>query len=370
MKPRRLAHTPRTPHPRHTITPCRLFVLLLFALLSVAPRVVSQTPTATPPEDEEILTVSTDLITASCFVTDSRGRRVTGLAREDFQVRDNERPVAISYFAPGTSRVALVFALDASGSVRENIARQRETALALLSRFGKGSRAAVVAFAERPLLALPFTQDAAQVRAAFEIDAQPNHHTAIFDATLAALRSFDAGKADAAQRGSDIAGGSDITTRRDATVEQRGDAAERRIVVLISDGLDNVSAARPASVAEEARARGVSIYVIHFPLYEPHGAHLAVRAPTRGFRELAERTGGTYFLLGNAARALDPSFSYDLTPVFKAIADDLQSQYELGFYPDEAARKLAEHKLEVSLVADKTRKLRVHTLRDRYTLKP
>lgn len=369
MKPRRLSHAPRTP-PR-ALTPCRrLLALLLFALLSFAARALAQTPTPPLPEDEEVLSVRTDLITVSCFVTDAHGRRVTGLARDDFQVRDNARPVTLSYFAPGTSRVALVFALDASGSVRENIARQRETALALLSRFGKGSRAAVVAFAERPLLALPFTQDAAQVRAAFEIGAQPNRHTAIFDATLAAIRSFDAEQTGTAERPSDAAERQSDDKRRSDANKRRVDAAERRIVVLISDGLDNVSTARPASVAEEARARGVSIYVIHFPLYEPHGDHLAVRAPTRGFRELAERTGGTYFLLGNAARALDQSFSYDLTPVFKSIADDLQSQYELGFYPDEAARQTATHQLEVTLFADKTRKLRVHALRESYTLKP
>jgi VWFA-related protein len=366
------------PHTRHTLPPCRQLALLLFVLLSLAPRALSQTTSATPNEDEEVLTVRTDLITVSCFVTDSHGRRVNGLARDDFQVRDNKRPVSLSYFAPGTSRVALVFALDASGSVRENIARQREAATALLSRFGNGSRASVLAFAERPLLALPFTQDAAEVLAAFQIDAQPNRRTAIFDATLAALRSFDASKADATgqrnqvaeQHDDDAKRRSDTIERRSDTVERRIDAAERRIVVLISDGLDNASAARPAVVAEEARARGVSIYVIHFPLYEPRGNHLAVRTPTRGFRELAERTGGTYFLLGDAARSLDPRSSYDLTPVFKTIADDLQSQYELGFYPDEAARKLAEHQLEVSLVADTNRKLRVHALRDRYTLKP
>ncbi|MFN2481005.1 MAG: VWA domain-containing protein [Pyrinomonadaceae bacterium] len=287
-----------------------------------------------------MLSVRTDLITASCFVTDSRGRRAGGLAASDFQVRDNGRPVAVSYFAPGASRVALVFALDASGSAREHIERQREAALALLSRFGKGSRAAVLAFAERPALALPLTSDTEQVRASFHLRARSNLHTAIFDAALAAVRAFDSAKPD---------------------------PAERRIVLLLSDGLDNASEARAPSVVEEANARGVSFYVIHFPLYEPAGDRLAVRRPARGFRELAQRTGGAHFLLGDAARALDLHYTYDLAPVFDAIADDLQSQYVVGFYLDEAARKEPEHKLEITL--KQKRKLRVHTLRDRYVLK-
>jgi Ca-activated chloride channel family protein len=306
-----------------------------------SPRALSQTPPA-PSEDDEVLSVRTDLITVNCFVTDTRGRRQTGLTAKDFQMRDNGRDASVAYFAPGTSRVALVFALDASGSAREHIERQRETALALISRFGVGSRAAVVAFADRAALTLPFTRDAEQMRAAFDIDAQPNRHTAIFDAALAAVRAFDAPKSD---------------------------PAERRIVILLSDGLDNASLARAATVIDEASARGVSLYVIHFPLYEPSGDHLAVRPPSRGFRDLAERTGGVYFLLRDATHSLNPHHEYDLGAVFNAIADDLQSQYVLGFYADEASRGAREHRIAVSLTTSRNPKLRVHTLRDSYILK-
>lgn len=335
-------HTTRPQPPCRAVRCRRTLTLLLFALTSCTPRVLAQTP-PTPTNDDEVLSVRTNLIPLSLFVTDSHGRRVTTLAQSDFQVRDNGRPVRLDYFATGATRAAFVFALDASGSVRENVARQREAATALLLRFNKGARAAVVAFADKPTLSLPFTSDAERIRVAFQIDAQPERHTAIFDAALAAVHAFDA----------------DI---------QR--AAEGRIVVLISDGLDNVSSTRAATVIEEARARGVSLYVIHFPLYEPRGERLGVRPSARGFRDLAERTGGSYFLLADPSHGLDPHFTYDLNPIFKSIADDLQSQYELGFYPDEVARQETQHKLEVTLTAASNRKLRVHALRDSYTLKP
>ncbi|HVG31398.1 MAG TPA: VWA domain-containing protein [Pyrinomonadaceae bacterium] len=338
MNPRRPSHAPRPPRTRHALQPLRTLCLVLFTLALAPTPARAQTP---PAGDDEVLSVRTDLITVNCFVTDSHNRRVGGLAAADFQVRDNGRPAAVSYFASGATRVALVFALDASGSAREHIERQREAALALFERFGKGSRAAVLAFAERPALALPLTSDAEQVRASFRLGARSNLHTAIFDAALAAVRAFDSAKPD---------------------------PAERRIVLLLSDGLDNASDVRPATVVEEANARGVSFYVIHFPLYEPAGERIAVRRPSRGFRELAGRTGGAYFLLGDIAHALDLHYTYDLAPVFNAIADDLQSQYVVGFYLDEAARKEPEHRLEINLAQN--RKLRVHTLRDRYVLKP
>ncbi len=131
-----------------------------------------------------------------------------------------------------------------------------------------------------------------------------------------------------------------------------------------------MSTTRPATVIEEARARGVSIYIVHFPLYTPVGEHLGVRPPTRGFNDLAVSTGGVSFLPADPSRGLDPHFSYDLNPIFAAIADDLHSQYELGFYPDEAARRESEHKLEITLTNGRNRRLRVHALRDTYTLKP
>jgi Ca-activated chloride channel family protein len=330
---------PRARLTRNLSPLCRTLLLLTLTLLPDSSRSFSQTP---PAQDDEVLSVRTDLITANCFVTDARGRRLTGLAAGDFQLLDNGRAVPVSYFAPGTSRVALVFALDASGSAREHIERQREAALALLSRFGTGSRAAVLAFAERPAITLPFTSDPEQMRAAFHIDAQPNRHTAIFDAALAAVRAFDAPKPD---------------------------PSERRIAILLSDGLDNASSARAANVIGEANARRVSLYVIHFPLFEPSGDRLAVRAPARGFRDLAERTGGVYFLLGDAAHGLDPRHDYDLAAVFNAIADDLQSQYVLGFYLDETSRGASFHKLDIRLTAGRTSKLRVHALRDSYILK-
>src|SRR5262249_35638988 len=60
----------------------------------------------------------------------------------------------------GTERVALLFALDASGSARDVVAQQREAALALFARFGHGSRVAVLHFGDFVRLTVPFTTNA------------------------------------------------------------------------------------------------------------------------------------------------------------------------------------------------------------------
>ncbi|HJR09608.1 MAG TPA: VWA domain-containing protein [Pyrinomonadaceae bacterium] len=304
-------------------------VIIIFNLC-----VCAQTTNA--PDTDEVLRVSTDLITVPVVVTDARGRRFAGLTLSDFRVSDGGRPVKLDYFSAGTERVAVLFALDASGSAREHIARQTEAALAMFTRFGSNSRIAVLPFAAQAEFALPFTADINSARGAFQLSARRNQNTAIFDAAAVALRAFN------------VAG---------------ADARERRIIILSSDGLDTASRTTPDAVINQARLRGVSIYVIHFPLYTPQGGQLVVRRPAKGFRELAKQTGGHYFRLGDARTALDPRATYDLAPIFRAIAEDLQSQYMLGYYLDAAARDKSEHHIQVSL-APTHKLLRVQMLRE------
>jgi Ca-activated chloride channel homolog len=127
--------------------------------------------------------------------------------------------------------------------------------------------------------------------------------------------------------------------------------AERRIVVLISDGLDTRSRTSVETVINAALNQHVSFYVIHLPLFEPRDGHLAVRPPSKGFRELAEKTGGKYFLVGDVKSALAPA-PPDIAPIFQAIEEDLKSQYLLGFYIAESSRDNRKHVFSVSMKPD------------------
>jgi Ca-activated chloride channel family protein len=229
------------------------------------------------------------------------------------------------YLYRGADRVALVFALDQSGSLREIVSQQSQAALALFSRFGEKSQVAVIHFAEQPSLVARFGRDATALRDAFAIPLKPNQHTAIFDAAAEAVNAFES-----------------LPRVR----------SERRIAILISDGLDNASKVKPNQVIQAAVDKHVSFYVIHLPLYAPLDGHLVVRPPAKGFRELADKTGGKYFLAGNATPALSPEAnkaSYDLAPIFQAIEEDLKSQYLLGFYAGEGSHDGRKHRFKVSM---------------------
>lgn len=324
----------------HTTRRAPFFLALILILMICCVGIRAQTES--DPEGADVVRVRTDLVIVPLFVTDRSGQRVPGLTLEDFGAQVDGHNLKPQYFAAGTERVALCFALDTSGSARETISQQSEAALALFSRFGPQSRVAVWHFGARPLLVTDFTPRAESVRPGFNLAAITDERTAIFDAAAAAVRSFE-------RHGSD--------------------PAERRILILISDGLDTASQTKAQAVINEAQQRAVSIYVIYLPLFAPRDGRLQPRPATKGFRALAEATGGRYFTVGDAQAALNPRAGVDLNPIFKAIEEDLRGQYVLGFYPDDASRDNRFHRLSISLNARQHRNLRVRQLREGYTLK-
>ena len=322
--------------PRGSRFPVRLVILSALLLVPLCPFSISAQ------EPDDVIRVRTDLVAVPLVVTDSRGRRVSGLRAEDFALHDDTRAARIDYFGSGTDRVALLFALDASGSAREIVTQQREAATALFSRFGRGSRVAVLHFGESVRLSAGFTSTPEVIEEVFNAPAQATQGTAIFDGAATAVRTFDG---------------------------SGGFSTERRIVLLMSDGLDTLSSTTYRDVIEAARLRGVSFYVIHFPLFSPREGQLEPRPPSKGFRELAEQTGGRYFRIGDAQSALNPHPHYDLTKVFQAIDNDLRGQYVIGFYPSDAARDGQTHAVTVSL-SNKKQRLKVIQVRSTYNLKP
>ncbi|HEU0252380.1 MAG TPA: VWA domain-containing protein [Pyrinomonadaceae bacterium] len=272
-------------------------------------------------DEDDVVRVSTDLLLFPVRIRDKKGQAVAGLTEQDLILKDQDQATTGVYFSAGADRVALMFALDQSGSLREIIAQQEEAALALFSRFGERSSVAVLRFSDIASLATPFTKDLAAARAAFRFSAAPNRRTAIFDAAADSLQTFE---------------------------ELPKVRSERRIVILISDGLDNRSTTSADSVINTALNERVSFYVIHLPLFEPRDGRLEVRRPSKGFRDLAEKTGGKYFLVGDSKSALLPR-QIDLAPIFQAIEEDLKSQYLLGFYISEEKKDNRKHEWTVTL---------------------
>jgi Ca-activated chloride channel homolog len=111
----------------------------------------------------------------------------------------------------------------------------------------------------------------------------------------------------------------------------------RKVVLMFTDGDDTASRGNSsARMQEKARAHDVMIYGIGLENRFFNGRQWVVSRPDRGLRRLVDESGGGYFQL----RRTD-----DLNSTFTRVAQELRSQYVLGFTPQHLDGKV--HTLEV-----------------------
>jgi Ca-activated chloride channel family protein len=107
----------------------------------------------------------------------------------------------------------------------------------------------------------------------------------------------------------------------------------RRVVLVFTDGGDNHSDKDQGHVLSRARAEEFMIYAIGL---RSRVRGQGVTQPDRGLRKVADETGGGYFELERTD---------ELNTTFTRVAQELHSQYVLGFSPQALDGKT--HELEV-----------------------
>jgi Ca-activated chloride channel family protein len=124
----------------------------------------------------------------------------------------------------------------------------------------------------------------------------------------------------------------------DASMEELKDVEGRKVVLVFTDGDDTASRRGMGDVLDRAREEEVMVYAIGLQSEFFNGQRVVRSRPDRSLRRLAEETGGGYFELQKTA---------ELAPTFTRVAQELHSQYTLGFSPTMLDGR--EHKLEVRL---------------------
>jgi Ca-activated chloride channel family protein len=108
------------------------------------------------------------------------------------------------------------------------------------------------------------------------------------------------------------------------------------VVLVFTDGDDTQSKARLGNVIDVSRADDVMVYAIGLESEYFDGQRNVRSKPDGGLKKIADETGGGYFELNKTA---------DLAPTFTRVAQELHSQYVLGFSPSELDGRI--HKLSV-----------------------
>ena len=307
--------------------PSRLLVVFLLSLLIQPSGARAQQSGGSrqrnaPPEiidDEDVLRIDTDLVLVDVTVTDAEGKPVRGLRPEDFKLYEDgdERPVAFLNVERrgGAERpVAVVFAVDVSGSMTSEEMARLQTAMRAFSDklSNRPASFALMSFGMSARVLQNFTSDPRKLDHALERLAHEANglSTQTYDAIDDAVRLL----------------------ARDAP-RTRDHRLMKRAVVVVTDGFPVGDTVAPSTVIERANQAEVSVYSVTLPSYSrllasasPERAPLPTPLDVSG---LVEKTGGTNVYADEK----------DYEPLFKSLAEEVTSTYVLAFYPPEEKRR-------------------------------
>jgi Ca-activated chloride channel homolog len=300
-----------------------------------------QNPTTPPPppanpqepiqKSETKITTTVNLVDVLFTVLDRRNKLISTLDKQDFKIFDDNVAQDIRYFSKQSDlplRIGML--LDTSNSIRDRIKFEQDAAdnfLFSVMRHGK-DEAFVMTFDDEPQTVQPFTADTGMLRD--QIDrTRAGGGTAVYDAVYQACMQ-----------------------ELSHPPRPPGDQPDvvRRVMILISDGEDNLSTHTRAEAIEMAQRSSVVIYTIStsiqwVTLDDPSKERTGNRKYhlTEGdkvLQDLAEETGG---------RSFYPYHVDDLDQSFQDIGDELRNQYSIAYNPSNHALDGRYHKIKIEI---------------------
>ena len=339
-------------------------ILSLGVVLSLpAASVFAQaTPQSTPEAQDEVVRVTTSLVTVPVTVKDRTGKNVFDLRQKDFHLYEDGSEQQIVYFdgpepsnevsvnTSGAKRpLTLALLLDISDSTEFKLQAIKDSAVAFVDQLAPHDRVVVMAF-DKDVRVIAGPDDArAAMRNAIQ-RLRTGRGTSVYDAV-------------------------------DSVTTWLGKISGRKVIVLLTDGVDTASSKGTlVGTIVAAEHLDATIYPIQFNTYSDFTdnpsrqadvlggggtAHMtksgelaseAYKRATLYLRELAEKTGGR-FAYSDSVKNLARSFEH--------VAQQVRDQYTLGYYPKDRSktgRRQLNVRVEVQGATAKTRKS--------YVLKP
>jgi Ca-activated chloride channel family protein len=250
--------------------------------------------------------VTTESVPVYVTVMDAEKRLVPDLVIDDFEVLDNGKPQTINVFENKPVPITTVVMIDTSGSMTTALDLVKEGAEQFLLRLLPDDRAQVGEFSDKiKFHPGSFIDDRDRLVYLLKNELDFGYPTRLYDAvdeSLARLETADG----------------------------------RKVVLVFTDGDDTSSKVGGGKVMDRAREKDVMIYAVGLVNEYFNGQSRVRSQPDRGLKKLAEDTGGGYFELKRTA---------DLNSTFTRVAQELHSQYVLGFSPETMDGKV--HKLDV-----------------------
>ncbi|MDQ1593157.1 MAG: Ca-activated chloride channel [Pyrinomonadaceae bacterium] len=299
---------------------------------AAAPRPQTNEPATVAPADDgsdveidegDVVRVTSNLVPVSATVTDTRGKAVTDLTVDDFELRVDGQPKPIGGLSHAETPVRLVMLFDNSDSIRSSREFEKQAAI----RFFKNvlrpvDQAAIYSVGTVFELIQPLTNDVQRLVRTVEQFDKPEGATKLLDAMAHAADYLRL-----------IPG--------------------RKVLVIVSDGADTISDLPYDEALRRVIAADCQVYAVQTGIFE--NANLYDLMAVRRLELFSDRTGGAVYI---------PKNNVELDAAFAQISADLAQQYVLSYYPTDEGR---DNRFRVINLRVKTRpNLRVRARRGYY----
>jgi Ca-activated chloride channel homolog len=253
-------------------------------------------PAAQSDSTEPRITLDVNRVNMLFTVADKKGRFITDLKKDDFEITEEKKPQEIVEFVAETDLpLRLAVLIDTSNSIRERFRFQQEAAIEFINSVMRPEdRAVIVSFDTGPELVADLTNDTAKLAQAVRT-LRPGGGTSFYDAVYYACR--------------------------DKLQQDQPRHKFRRALIVLSDGDDNQSRSSRDQALEMAHKADVVVYAIST---NNSGAE---QDGDKVLKYFTRETGGLVFF---------PFKVQDLAQSFENIANELRHQYNLLYRPEPA----------------------------------
>ena len=239
-----------------------------------------------------------EVVSLNVTVTDGTTRYVTDLTAEDFNVFEDGVKQDVTFFNRTNLPIALALLLDTSASMESKLPTAQEAAIGFAKRLRTQDLAEVIDFDSRVIVLAPFTNGASELEQAIH-KTSAGGSTSLYNAVYIALKDLK------------------------KVIAKNTEEIRRQAIVLLSDGEDTSSLLPFEEVLDLAKRSETAIYAIGLRAADGPGS------TSKGFKEaefvlrqFAQETGG---------RSYFPSQISELSAIYGQIADELSSQYTVGY---------------------------------------
>jgi Ca-activated chloride channel family protein len=249
---------------------------------------------------------SATIVSLFATVNDADRRLVPNLTIDDFEILDNDKPQPIVVFDNSVRPITVMVMLDTSLSMTNSLSLLKSAGEQFVLRLLPADKARVGAFNDKIEMSSRFTSNR--------------------DELVSDIRDLDYGN------------GTRLWDAVGASLDELKGVEGRKVILVFTDGDDTTSKVGLGSVTDRSRDDEVMVYTIGLESEFFDGQRMIRSRPDRGLRRIADETGGGYFELKKTA---------DLAPTFTRVAQELHSQYVLGFEAKQLDGRV--HKLAVRM---------------------